>query len=53
MKKYYLIIILFVSFTFVSCLDDYLDKAPESGLVTEDVFSKYENFKLFFDAVYN
>lgn len=52
MKKYNIIIILLVSLFSVSCLDEYLDKAPESGLVTEDVFSKYENFKQFFDAVY-
>lgn len=53
MKKFHIVIILLLSFSFVSCLDDYLDKAPESGLVTEDVFSKYENFKLYFDAVYD
>lgn len=35
-----------------SCLKSYLDKAPESGLTEEDVFSKYENFKKFFEAVY-
>ncbi|PWJ56857.1 putative outer membrane starch-binding protein [Dyadobacter jejuensis] len=36
----------------VSCIEDFLDKAPESGLTTEDVFTKYENFKKFFDAIY-
>jgi hypothetical protein len=36
-----------------SCLKEYLDKAPESGLTDEQVFSKYANFKLFFDAVYD
>lgn len=35
-----------------SCIEDYLDKAPESGLTTADVFSKYENFKKFFDSIY-
>jgi starch-binding outer membrane protein, SusD/RagB family len=35
-----------------SCVEDYLNKAPESGLNTTDVFSKYENFKKFFDAIY-
>ncbi len=35
----------------VSC-KDYLDKAPESGLTEEEVFSKYENFRQFFYAVY-
>lgn len=53
MKKLSIILLIIVSFFTVSCLKDYLDKAPESGLVTADVFSKYENFKLFFDAVYN
>lgn len=35
-----------------SCLEDYLDKAPESGLSEDEVFTKYENFRQFFDAVY-
>jgi len=52
MKKYKIITILFLSFLSVSCLDDYLDKAPESGLTGNVVFTKFENFKLFFDAVY-
>ena len=34
-------------------LEDYLDKAPESGLTEDIVFTKYANFKLFFDAVYD
>ncbi len=33
-------------------LEDYLDKAPESGLTEDVVFTKYANFKLFFDALY-
>lgn len=36
-----------------SCLKEYLDKAPESGLTDEIVFTKYANFKSFFDANYN
>lgn len=55
MKKRNLIIFLWVILLPLfqtSCLDDYLDKAPEAGLTEDDVFSKYENFKLFFDAVY-
>ena len=36
-----------------SCLKQYLDKAPESGLTEDIVFTKYANFKLFFDAVYD
>lgn len=35
-----------------SCLKEYLDKAPEQGLTDEQVFSKYDNFVLFFNAVY-
>lgn len=54
MKKYIILIFVGVfAFTLPSCLEKYLDKAPESGLSKADVFSKYENFKLFFDAVYN
>lgn len=52
MKKYTYIILLLTLFLCTSCLEEYLDKSPESGLSTEEVFSKYENFKLFFDAVY-
>ena len=36
-----------------SCLKEYLDKAPESGLTEDIVFTKYANFKLFFDAIYD
>ncbi len=35
-----------------SCQKDFLDQSPESGLNTEEVFGKYDNFKRFFDAVY-
>lgn len=36
-----------------SCLNEYLDKAPDSGLDKEEVFSKYENFRSFLYAVYD
>lgn len=53
MKKYIIILIVGTfGLLLTSCLESYLDKAPESGLSKEDVFSKYDNFKLFFDAVY-
>ena len=57
MKKHY-ILLLIVGMSMLmatSCgfLEDYLDKAPESGLTEDIVFTKYANFKLFFDAVYN
>ncbi len=54
MKKY-IIILLLTGVSMVlptSCLKDYLDKAPEQGLSEQEIFSKYDNFKLFFDAVY-
>lgn len=54
MKKYILIFLL-TGLSLVlptSCLKEYLDKAPEQGLTDEQVFSKYDNFKLYFDAVY-
>lgn len=36
-----------------SCLEDYLNEAPDAGLTTEVVFSKYNNIMKFFDAVYD
>ena len=36
-----------------SCLNEYLDKAPDAGLDEKEVFSKYANFKSYFYAVYN
>ena len=55
MKKYILIILCcgFFMGSMSSCLKSFLDKAPESGLTEADVFSKYENFKKFFEAVYS
>ena len=35
-----------------SCLKSYLDKAPNSGLTDQDVFSKYQNFTKYFESVY-
>lgn len=35
-----------------SCKEDFLDKSPESGLTTSEVFGKYDNFKRFFDTIY-
>lgn len=54
MKKF-IILLLFAGvgiFIAPSCLEDYLDKAPESGLTEEEIFTKYQNFKQFFYAVY-
>ena len=54
MKKY--IILLLITGTSLvlptSCLKEYLDKAPESGLTEDIVFTKLQNFRMFFDAVY-
>ncbi len=54
MKKYIITLVCIVLFPvfFSSCLESYLDKSPESGLVTDDVFKKLDNFKKFFRAVY-
>lgn len=54
MKKF---IILFLSIglsavILTSCLENYLDKAPSSGLTEDQVFTTYTNFMLFFDASY-
>lgn len=54
MKKY-IISFLFVglgAIFFSSCVK-YLDKSPESTFTDQDVFSKYLNFKQYFDGVYN
>lgn len=54
MKKY-IIIFLIVGLSPVllnSCLEAYLDKAPESGLTGEEVFTKYDNFIKYFNMVY-
>lgn len=54
MKKYikYTVLICLIITLFNSCLNDYLDVSPESGLTEEEVFSKYENALSFFDYVY-
>jgi hypothetical protein len=55
MKKRYSIIFLGIILTMLfqtSCLEDYLDQAPEAGLSEEAVFTKYENFKSYFNKVY-
>jgi starch-binding outer membrane protein, SusD/RagB family len=55
MKKYILLLLIAgVSVTLTtSCLKKYLDKAPEQGLSESQIFTKLDNFKLFFDGVYN
>lgn len=54
MKRYIVLLIFGLCTTLLtSCLKQYLDKAPESGLSETEVFTKYENFKMFFQTVYN
>jgi len=52
MKLRFIIILLGMSLISTSCFNEYLDVAPEAGLTEEDVFTKYNNFKSFFDRVY-
>jgi hypothetical protein len=54
MKRFIILLLFTGLFMFIapSCLEDYLDKAPESGLTEDEIFTKYVNFKLFFNAVY-
>jgi hypothetical protein len=54
MKKI-IILLLMLGMSMVlptSCLKEYLDKAPDQGLTADQIFTKLENFKLYFDAVY-
>lgn len=53
MKKFLIVMLMGMTFlTVTSCLEEYLDKAPESGLSEEEIFTKYDNFKQFFYGVY-
>ncbi len=53
MKKY-IILLLMTGIMMVtpSCLEEYLDQAPESGLNEEEIFSKYANFRQYLYGVY-
>jgi hypothetical protein len=55
MKKYLTIIVLtgILSTIIPSCSENYLNEAPEAGLTTDVVFSKYTNIVKFFDSVYD
>lgn len=53
MKRIIALLSISLTVLFSSCLESYLDKSPESGLTTEDIFTKYDNFKKFFNAVYD
>jgi len=55
MKKYLKIIVFagILAVILPACLESYLNEAPDAGLTTEVVFSKYDNTVKFFDAVYD
>jgi hypothetical protein len=54
MKKYlkYIFYILISPVLLTSCLEEYLDKAPEAGLGKDEVFTKYESFIKYFNTIY-
>jgi len=54
MKKYLKIIVFTGILTMIlpACLEEYLNEAPDAGLTTDVVFSKYTNILKYFDAVY-
>ena len=54
MKKtiIFILIIGLCNIILTSCLEKYLDKAPESGLPESEVFSKYENILLWYNSIY-
>ena len=51
MKKYFKIIVFagILALILPSCLESYLNEAPDAGLTTDVVFSKYTNIMKFFD----
>lgn len=51
MKKYIILILISMGVIFTSC-EEYLDKAPEQGLSEEEIFTNADNFRQFFNAVY-
>lgn len=52
MKKYIFLISICISSVLITSCKDYLDKAPEQGLNEEEIFANADNFRLFFNAVY-
>ena len=54
MKKFIIFLVIAGMSLFLptSCLKQYLDKAPQQGLTSDQIFTKLDNFKLYFDAVY-
>lgn len=55
MKKYFILFLIIGvgSLFLTSCLEKYLDKAPESGLNADAVFTKYANAYQYLDYCFN
>lgn len=52
MKKTFVLILICISTILITSCKEYLDKAPEQGLIEEEIFTNADNFRLFFNAVY-
>lgn len=52
MKKYIILLLIGISAVFFTSCEEYLDKAPEQGLTEEEIFTNADNFRLYFNAVY-
>ena len=46
-------VLLCIAAVSVSCLNEYLDRSPDAGISEEEVFTQYENFRSYFNSVYN
>lgn len=46
-------VLLCIAMLSVSCLNEYLDRSPDAGISEEEVFTQYENFRSYFNSVYN
>lgn len=52
MKKYIILLFICIGTILYPSCTKYLDKAPEQGLSEEEIFTNADNFRLFFNAVY-
>lgn len=52
MKKYIILAFVCISTILYTSCKEYLDKAPEQGLSEDEIFTNADNFRLFFNAVY-
>jgi hypothetical protein len=55
MKKYIILFLLLMStmICFNSCIEKYLDKAPQAGLTDDQIYSSYDNFYKFFNGMFD